>query len=211
MSRKVFALAFSAMLLALCHPASAQQPVKAQRIGFLIPGSEPTYAVWTEAFRRGLHEQGYVVGKNIFIEYRYAHEKPELLPELAAELVNLKVDVLVATGTRSTQVAIRATNTIPIVFPITPDPVLSGFVASLARPGGNATGLVNHSPEVSGKRLELLQEVAPKAVRVAVMFNPTNSGSQLSSKIHRARLEPWEFSFRRSRSQSQNRSTKYLE
>jgi putative tryptophan/tyrosine transport system substrate-binding protein len=170
------------VLLALSVPVEAQQPTKVPRIGLLFPGSQSAFAIWTEAFRQGLRELGYVEGQNIAIEYRYADEKTDRLLDLATELISLRVNVLVATGTQSIQAAMRATKTIPIVFPMTPDPVQSGFVASLARPGGNVTGLVNQSPELSGKRLELLMEAAPKASRLAVMVNPTNLGSQLELK-----------------------------
>jgi putative ABC transport system substrate-binding protein len=170
------------VLLALSVPVEAQQPTKVPRIGLLFPGSQSAFAIWTEAFRQGLRELGYVEGQNIAIEYRYADEKTDRLLDLATELISLRVNVLVATGTQWIQAAMRATKTIPIVFPMTPDPVQSGFVASLTRPGGNVTGLVNQSPELSGKRLELLMEAAPKASRLAVMVNPTNLGSQLELK-----------------------------
>jgi putative tryptophan/tyrosine transport system substrate-binding protein len=182
MKKKIGVLTLCAVLLALSVPVEAQQPTKVPRIGLLFPGSQSAFAIWTEAFRQGLRELGYVEGQNIAIEYRYADEKTDRLLDLATELISLRVNVLVATGTQSIQAAMRATKTIPIVFPMTPDPVQSGFVASLARPGGNVTGLVNQSPELSGKRLELLMEAAPKASRLAVMVNPTNLGSQLELK-----------------------------
>ena len=130
-----------------------------------------------EAFRQGLRELGYVEGKNIVIEYRYAEEKPDRLPALAAELVRLKVDVIVTGGGGNTRAAKEATNTIPIVMAQDNDPVGNGFVASLARPGGNITGLSNLSPEISGKQLELLKEIIPKLSRVAVLGTSTKPGN----------------------------------
>jgi len=124
----------------------------------------------TEAFRRGLREVGYTEGKNILVEYRYAEGKPGRLSELAMELVRLKVDVIVAAGTQSTSAAKQATSTIPIVVGAAGDLVRTGLVASLARPGGNVTGSTAISPDVSGKRVELLKEVLPKASRVAVLL-----------------------------------------
>jgi putative ABC transport system substrate-binding protein len=185
MVKKVFGLALSllcALLFALSFPAQAQQAKKIPRIGLLFPGSQSAFAHWAEDFRQGLRELGYKDGQNISIEERYADEKVDRVAMLAAELIELKVNVLVVTGTQSVQTAMRATMTIPIVFPMTPDPVQSGFVASLAWPGRNATGLVNQSPELSGKRLELLMEAVSKVSRVAVMVNPTNFGSQLELK-----------------------------
>jgi putative tryptophan/tyrosine transport system substrate-binding protein len=136
-----FSFVLFAMLFALCGPAEAQEPKKVPRIGYFTPGAASAISTNLKAFHQGLHELGYVDGKNIRIDYRYAGGKVERLPELAAELVNLKVDVIVATSTQAIDAARRATRTIPIVFPLTFDPVASGFVASLARPGGNLTGL----------------------------------------------------------------------
>jgi putative ABC transport system substrate-binding protein len=131
----------------------------------------------TEAFRQGLRELGYVEGKNIVIEYRYAEEKLDRLPALAAELVRLKVDVIVSGGPGATRPAKEATNTIPVVMTFDNDPVANGFVASLARPGGNITGLSTLAPEISGKQLELLKEIVPKLSRVAVLGSSTNPGN----------------------------------
>jgi len=128
----------------------------------------------TEAFRQGLRELGYVEGKNIVIEWRSAEGKRDRLPSLAAELVRLKVDIIVTAGPPATRSAKKATVTIPIVFAQDGDPVASGFVASLARPGGNITGLSTLAPELSGKRLELLKEIVPRLSRVAVLGNSTN-------------------------------------
>ena len=130
-----------------------------------------------EAFRQGLRELGYVERKNIVIEWRYGQEKPDRVSELAAELVRFKVDVIVSGGNSATQAAKKATNTIPIVMTQSSDPVASGFVASLARPGGNITGLSTLAPEISGKRLELLKEIVPKLSRVAVLGTSTSPGN----------------------------------
>jgi putative tryptophan/tyrosine transport system substrate-binding protein len=134
----------------------------------------------TEAFRQGLRELGYVEGKNIVIEWRSAEGKRDRLPSLAAELVRLKVDIIVTAGPPATRSAKEATVTIPIVFAQDGDPVASGFVASLARPGGNITGLSTLAPELSGKRLELLKEIVPKLSRVAVLGMSTNPGNSQS-------------------------------
>jgi putative ABC transport system substrate-binding protein len=164
--------------LAMCGAvATAQQPTKIPRIGFLSGQSPSAISTRTEAFRQGLRELGYVEGKNIVIEWRYAEGKLDRLPALAAELVRLKVDVIVTSGTGSTRPANEATNTIPIVMTQDPDPVGDGFVASLARPGRNITGLSTLSPELSGKRLELLKEIVPKVSRVAVLGTSTNAST----------------------------------
>jgi putative ABC transport system substrate-binding protein len=176
-------LTLGVLILALCLDAEAQQPKKVPRIGYL--GLIASRAV-DEAFRKGLREQGYIDGQNIHVEYRYADGRVERLTELAAELVRLQVDVIVATGTQGTDAAKRATKTIPIVFTVTSDPVASGFGASLARPGGNITGLATSNVEVSGKRLELLKEMIPQLARVAVLLNPTNSSALLAWKLSEA-------------------------
>ena len=165
------------MLFALCVPAEAQQPTKVPRIGSLYAGDPSTQSARIEAFRQGLRDLGYVEGKNIVVEYRYADGKPDRLPALAAELVRLKVDVIISGGASATRPAKEATTTIPIVMTNDPDPVRSGFVASLARPGGNVTGLSALTTELSGKRLELLKEIVPRLSRVAVLGfsnNPDN-------------------------------------
>src|SRR5262249_54531651 len=148
-------------------PAEAQQPKKVLRIGYL--GSVSVDLARIEAFRQGLRDLGYVEGRNILIEVRSGEGKPDLLASLMAELVRLKVDVIVSTGSPVTRAAREATSTIPIVMTQDPDPIGNGFVASLARPGGNITGLATLAPEISGKQLELLKEVAPKLSRVAVL------------------------------------------
>ena len=168
------------MLFALCFSAEAQQPTKVPRIGYLSAASPSANAARIEAFRQGLRELGYVEGKNIVIEWRYAEGKLDRLPALAAELVRLKVDIIVTAGPTATRAAKEATSTIPIVMAQDGDPVGNGFVASLARPGGNITGLSTLAPELSGKRLELLKEIVPKLSRVAVFGTSTNPGNAQS-------------------------------
>src|ERR1043165_1613170 len=167
---------FAGTLLAVAVTVEAQQSKKAPRIGFLSAVSPSTITVRVEALRQGLRELGYVEGKNIFIEWRFAEGKSDRLPSLAAELVRLKVDVIVAEAPTSTRSAKQATVTIPIVMVFDDDPVGSGFVASLARPGGNITGLNTLSPEMSGKQLELLKEIASKLARVGVLGDVTRPG-----------------------------------
>ena len=157
--------------------AEAQQPTKVPRIGYLSGSGLSVLAARIEAFRQGLRELGYVEGKNIIIEWRSAEEKFDRLPKLAAELVRLKVDVIVSPGPGVTRPLKEATSTIPIMMASDTDPVGSGFVASLARPGGNITGLSTLSPELSGKRLELLKEIVPKLSRVAVLATSTNAST----------------------------------
>ena len=179
MSRNIFSFALCALLFALCSSTEAQQPKKIPRIGYLRFIEVP---VLDAAFRKGLSELGYIEGQNIHVEYRYAGGNLDRLAEFALELVNLNVDVIVASSTQSIDAARRATKTIPIVFPVTFDPVASGFVASLARPGGNLTGLSTVHPDVAAKRVELLRETIPGLSRMAVLRNPTNSGSQFALK-----------------------------
>jgi putative ABC transport system substrate-binding protein len=176
MGVKIGVLALSAVLFALCPSASAQEPTKMPRIGLLVAVSPSAAAARIETFRQGLRELGYVEGKNIVIESRYAEGKLDRLPVLAAELVRLRVDIIVTAGGQATRAAKQATSTIPIVMTNDPDPVGSGFVASLARPGGNITGLSTLAPELSGKRLELLKEVVPKLSRVAIVGTSTQPG-----------------------------------
>lgn len=171
-----------ALLFALCSPALAQQPPKVPWIGVLVAATASSQSARLEAVRQGLRELGYVEGKNIFIEWRYAEGKFDRLPDLAAELVRLKVEVIVTGGSTSTRAAKEVTTTIPIVMANDDDPVGNGFVASLARPGGNITGLSTLSPELSGKRLELLKEVAPGLSRVAVLGTSTRPGNAQALK-----------------------------
>jgi putative ABC transport system substrate-binding protein len=154
---------------------AAQSPVKAARIGVLEGGTASTEAVRHEAFRQGLKELGYVEGRNIVIEYLYAEGKVERLPALAAELVRLNVDLIFTSGDAGVRAAKQASQTIPIVVAIAADLVGPGYVASLARPGGNITGLTTLSAELSAKRPELLKTAFPKISRVAILQNPTNA------------------------------------
>ena len=170
------------LLLTSFNFAEAQQPTKIPRIGFLITSSPSTIAPRIDAFRQGLRELGYVEGKNIVIERRHADGKSDRLPALAVELVNLKVDVIVTSGPTATRPAKEATSSIPIVMTFDDDPVGSGFVASLARPGGNITGLSTLSPEISGKQLELLKEIVPRLGRVAVIGTSTRQGTAQTLK-----------------------------
>src|SRR5262245_4964491 len=177
--RSVFCSALCALLFALSFPTLAQQPGKVSRIGYLLAagsaGSPETPR--REAFRQGLRDLGYVEDKNIIIEWRAAEGNLGRLDELAVELVQLKVDVLVASGNSVVRAAKRATNTIPIVTTLVSDPVENGFVASLARPGGNITGLTNLGAELSGKRLELLREVVPRLSRLMVFMSSPSPGN----------------------------------
>jgi len=174
MRKKITVLTLSAMLHALCLSVQAQQPTKVPRIGYLTGGSTSSSPGRREAFQQGLRELGYVEAKNIVIEYRHADGKLDRLPVLAAELVRLKVDVIVTTGAGATHIAKEATSAIPIVMAQDPDPVGNGFVTSLARPGRNITGLSSLRADLSGKRLELLKEILPKLSRVAVLGTSTN-------------------------------------
>jgi len=169
MRKNILGFALSAVLFALCLSAEAQQPARIPRIGILLGASASSLSARVEAFRQRLRERGYVEGKNIVIEYRYAEGKRERLPDLAAELVRLKVDVIVTYGA-GILAAKKASRTIPIVFGAAADPVGSGFVSSLARPGGNITGLSLMAPDLNGKRLELLKEAVPEAARVAFLW-----------------------------------------
>ena len=162
--------------------AEPQQPAKAPRIGYLIGVSPSPYAARTEAFRQGLRELGYVEGKNIIIEWRYGDGNLDHLPALAAELVRLKIDIIVTAASGPIGVAKKATDTIPIVMAFDNDPVGNKFVASLARPGGNITGLSILGPDISGKQLELLKESVPKLTRVAVLGTSTNPSNAPSLK-----------------------------
>jgi putative ABC transport system substrate-binding protein len=158
------------------HVAKAQQPARVRRIGFVASATPSVVSHRIEAFQQGLRELGYIEGKNIVIESRYAEGKLDQLPALVAELVALKVEILVSGGPTPTRAAMGATATIPIVMTQDTDPVGNGFVASLARPGGNITGLSTLTPELSGKRLELLKEIIPKLSRVAVFGTSTMPG-----------------------------------
>jgi ABC-type uncharacterized transport system substrate-binding protein len=178
MSRKIFCLALCALLFALCFSVQAQPAGKVPRIGILAPGSSafPTSA-YHDSFRHGLRELGYIEGKNIFIEIRYAEGKQDQLSDVATELVKLKVDVIVTATRPGVLAAKNATSAIPIVFAAVGDPVRAGLVSSLARPGGNITGLSIIETELFGKRLELLKETFPKITRVAYFREATSQGT----------------------------------
>jgi putative tryptophan/tyrosine transport system substrate-binding protein len=169
------------LFLASSHLAEAQQPKNVPRIGYLLEGSSSSAADRVDTFRDGLRDLGYVEGKNIVIDYRYAEGKFDRFPELAAELVRLKVYVIVAVSTVAARAAQNATRTIPIVA-LSGDPVETGLVASLARPGGNVTGLASLAPELSTKRLELLKEIVSKVSLVAVLWNPNGPAPVLAFK-----------------------------
>jgi putative ABC transport system substrate-binding protein len=173
-NRRKLLVALGAGTLAAPLTSFAQQKGKVWRIGFLGPTSASGIAPRVEALRAGLRDLGYVEGKNIVIEFRWAEEKYERLPELAAELVRLKVDVIVTYTTPGILSAKSATTTIPIVMAIASDAVAQGLVASLARPGGNVTGMTGFIPEVTAKRLELLKDAFPRTRQVAVLFNSDN-------------------------------------
>jgi len=160
----------------------AQQPKKVPRIGYLTADSLSDSSTRTEAFRQGLRELGYIEGKNIVVEWRSADGKLDRLPTLATELVRLKVDVIVTGGSGSTRPANEATNRIPIVMTADRDPVRDGFVASLAHPGGNITGLSNFSSELAGKRLELLKEIVPSLSRLSVLGTSTSPANTQALK-----------------------------
>ena len=174
MFRSIVICLLLTVLLFTISPAQAEQPAKIPRIGYL--GGFSTDSTRIDAFRQGLRELGYVEGKNIVIERGYTAGKPDLEEAIATELVRLKVDVIVTVGSNATRAAKEATITIPIVMTQDPDPIGNGFVASLARPGGNITGLSNLNRELSGKRLELLKETIPKLSRVAVFGTSTQPG-----------------------------------
>jgi putative ABC transport system substrate-binding protein len=177
MRAKILACALPALILATIHLAEAQQLKKIPRIGFLFSLSLAVHASNIDVFRGGLRELGYVEGKNIFIEYRSAEGKLDRLPPLVDELVGLKVDVIVAISTAAAVAAKNATQTIPIVFTSGGDPVAVGLIDSLARPGGNLTGINAMTVELAGKRLELLKDTVAKLSRIAVLWNPRSVAS----------------------------------
>jgi putative ABC transport system substrate-binding protein len=171
------------LLFALCLPAEAQQPKKLARIGFASggPGDQGF-----EAFRQGLRELDYVEGKNVLIEYRDAKGRLDLMPALVDELVRQKVGVIVATNNVVIRAAKKATKTIPIVMRSSVDPVAAGYVDSLARPGGNITGVTNLGRDLSAKRVELLKEIFPKVSRIAVLWDPDGPGPKVAVKEYQA-------------------------
>jgi putative ABC transport system substrate-binding protein len=179
MRKTVISFALIALFYAFCLPVWAQQPGKIFRIAILDNSTASGSAVLVEAFRQELSKLGWIEGKNIIIEYRFAEGKNDRLPELAADLVRLKVDLIVVAANPSALAAKRATTSIPIVMTSAPDPVAAGLVASLARPGGNVTGLAALSPELNTKRLEILKDAVPKLARVGLLRSPSAS-SQLT-------------------------------
>ncbi len=185
--RKLGSFALCAMLFALCSSADAQQAGKIFRIGFLDSSNASGSAVLVDAFRQELSKLGWIEGKNITIEYRFAEQKPERVPELAAELVRLKVDVIVGTSPGPALAAKKATTTIPIVVTSAGDPVGAGLVASLARPGGNVTGLASLSRELNTKRLEILKDAVPKIARVGFLRLP---GAGIAQNLQLNDLRP---------------------
>jgi putative ABC transport system substrate-binding protein len=175
MKRKITVLAFNAMLLALSFSAEAQQQGKIARLGFLDTSTASASAVHLEAFWQEIRKLGWIQGKNITVEYRFAEYDNKRLPELVADLVRLNVDVIVVVGTGAAVAAKSATTTIPIVLTAVGDPVAAGLIASLARPGGNVTGLSSFSPELGGKRLEVLKDAIPRLSRVGLLL-PSEGG-----------------------------------
>jgi putative ABC transport system substrate-binding protein len=180
-----FTILIGAMLFALCASASAQQPKKIARVGWLTVGSQSMIPERYEAFRQGLRDLGYIEDQNFVIVRSGAGGKVDRLADAAAELVRLNVDVIVTTGSTAVFAAKQATSTIPIVM-TTGDPLATGIITSLARPGGNITGLTNIAIDLAGKRLELLKETVPKLTRVRVLFNPADPSSAGSLKETRA-------------------------
>src|SRR5215813_5263556 len=200
MRKSVIGLTFSALLLGLTFHVEAQQPKKVPRIGYLSSRDPASESARSEAIRLALRERGYIEGQNVATEYRYAEGKRERNEEIAAELVRLKVDVIVvAGGDPLMRAAKNATKTIPIVMTGGGvDPVEAGIVESLARPGGNVTGITNLTRELSGKRLELLKEAVPKVARIAILYDPARPSAIELKEVQRAAralgltIQPWE-------------------
>src|SRR6266481_209229 len=181
MNKTISVSMLAVVILAFVHLAGAQQTKKVPRIGYISTTGDPSVpGPQVEAFRQGLRDLGYIEGQNIVVEYRYAEGKTERFPSLVAELVQLKVDVLVANSLTVIRAAKQATKAIPIVMVTLDDPVATGIVDSLARPGGNITGLTRLSRELSGKRLELLKEAVPRMSRVGVLWDADNRGVAIS-------------------------------
>jgi putative ABC transport system substrate-binding protein len=187
MTKKIILLALCSLLLAPCSAVEAQQPGKVPRIGYVSgSGDAKTPGPLVQGFRQGLRDLGYIEGKNILVEYRYVDEGLDRIPGLVTELVQLKVDVLVATATQAIRAAKQATKTIPVVIASPTDPVAAGFIDSLARPGGNITGVVRLTRELSGKRLELLKEAVPRISRVGVLWDGNAPGPAIAFKEYEA-------------------------
>jgi putative tryptophan/tyrosine transport system substrate-binding protein len=179
MKKQITVVFLCAMLLAFCVPASAQQTKTIPRIGYLVIGIRDSQSTRTEALRQGLRQLGYIEGQNIAIEYRYGEGSGDRLSELAAELVRLKVDIIVVPNNTVARAVLSETKTIPVVIAGGADPVAAGLVASLARPGGNVTGLTNLTTDLGVKRLELLKEILPRVTRVAVLPSPGDRRQEL--------------------------------
>jgi len=180
MTKKIIFLALCCLLLAPCSAVEAQQAGKIFRIGYLDPGNASGSAVLVDAFRQELSRLGWKEGKNFTIEYRFAEQKLERAPELAADLARIRVDLIVVAGTVPATAAKRATSSVPIVMANVGDPVGAGLVASLARPGGNVTGLSGLSPELNTKRLEILKDAVPKLARVGLL---TLTGANIATDL----------------------------
>jgi putative tryptophan/tyrosine transport system substrate-binding protein len=201
MGKKIDLLVLTSSILLSLHLAEAQQPAKIPLIGYLSSFEPATDSTRAEGIRQALRELGYIEGQNIAIDYRYSEGKRDRYPELAAELVRLKVDIILVTGGAPTiRAAMNATKTIPIVMVGEgPDPVEAGFIESLARPGGNVTGVTNLGSELGGKRLELLKDAVPKLTRVAVLYDPANANSvhevkellPATARALRLTIQPW--------------------
>jgi len=199
--RRAFLGGLALSVLGVPLAAVAQAPPKVPKVGYLSIGSasDPRRIALSDAFRQGLHGLGYIENKSISIEARFAEGSYDRLPDLAAELVRLKVDIIVAYSTPATKAARDATRTIPIVMSAVVDPVATGLVASLGRPGGNVTGLSLMAPELIGKQMQLLTELVPKVSRVAVLWNPANPSNEpqlreaeVAARTLRVRLQPLE-------------------
>jgi putative ABC transport system substrate-binding protein len=185
MKRQIMIQTLCAILLALCFSAEAQQPGKVPRIGYLTAGGSPNDPGFM-AFREGLRDLGYIEGKNVIIEFRSGEAKLDRIPGLVEELVQLKVDVLVSSSQPGTRAAQQTTKTIPIVMVASFDPVATGVINSLARPGGNITGVARLQRELAGKRLELLKETSPRITRVGVLWNADSPGPHQAFKEYEA-------------------------
>ncbi len=187
MKRVIICSVLLGMFFTLCFSVDAQQSSKIQRIGYVSTTGDPNNpGPNVETFKRKLRDLGYIEGNNILSEYRYIEGKMDRTPGLVAELLQLKVDVVVVNGLTPVRIAKQATMTIPIVMVTTQDPVATGLVDSLARPGGNLTGLTSLARDLSGKRLELLKEVAPKVSRLAVLWNADEEGAAIALKQYEA-------------------------
>jgi putative ABC transport system substrate-binding protein len=187
MIQTIVSVALGVLLVVVCSFAQAQQQMKVPRIGFLSGSGTPSNPAMSErAFRQGLSDLGYVDTKNMVLEVRYAEGNRARIPSLVAELVQLKVDVFLTGNLTAIRLAKQATQTIPIVMVTNADPVATGLIESLARPGGNITGITNLSRDLSAKRLELLKEIVPKISRVAILWDETNEGSAIGFKEYQA-------------------------